>query len=276
MPSTDRGVRMLAEREDWARFSGLCRQRAGRGGGLEYHVNLLPMAAQVAYRGAVIPTPSAGEAIQASPEPVPGILFELGVLKPKGTLSELTKQAIELLSTPDHPPLFIDEADKLVDRVMIENIREIADKSKVAIILIGEEALPDKLARVERVYGRVISWVPAQPVDLEDCRKLASRALGNIQIDDDVLESIRRASEGRGAGAGRGLQSRDLASRRQAPRLFRRSRQPRPGGEVSGRHGQGARQDPRRADGRNPRVSDPRRDRTRPVPLGTGQALRRD
>lgn len=128
---------------------------------------------------------------------VSNILFELGVLKPKGTLSELTKQAIELLSTPDHPPLFIDEADKLVDRGMIENIREIADKSKAPIILIGEEALPDKLARVERVYGRVISWVPAQPVDLEDCRKLAARALGNIQIEDDVLESIRRASEGR-------------------------------------------------------------------------------
>lgn len=128
---------------------------------------------------------------------IANILFELGVLKPKGTLSELTKQAIEILSMPDHPPLFIDEADKLVDRGMIENIRELADKSQAPIILIGEEALPDKLARVERVYGRVISWVPAQPVDLEDCRKLALRALAVGAVDDDTLELIRRSSEGR-------------------------------------------------------------------------------
>ena len=78
---------------------------------------------------------------------------------------------------------------------MIENLREIADKSRAPFIFVGEEALPDKLARVERVYGRVISWVPAQPVDLEDCRKLAQRA--GVTVDDEVLETIRRASEGR-------------------------------------------------------------------------------
>jgi len=126
---------------------------------------------------------------------VSNLLFELGVLKPKGTLSDLTRQAIEHLSAPDHPPVFIDEADKLVDRGMIENLREIADRSKAPFIFIGEEALPDKLGRIERVYGRVICWVPAQPVDLEDCRKLAERT--GIRVDDEVLEVVRRASEGR-------------------------------------------------------------------------------
>lgn len=126
---------------------------------------------------------------------VSNLLAELGVMKPKGTLSELTRQAIELLSAPDHPPVFIDEADKLVDRHMIENLRAIADKSRAPFILVGEEALPDKLARIERVYGRVIAWVPAEPVDLEDCRKLAQRA--GIAIDDEILEIIRNASEGR-------------------------------------------------------------------------------
>lgn len=71
LPNTDRGVRMLAEREDWARFTGYCRPRAGRGGGVEYHVNLLPIAARVAYRGAEV-SPSAGEALQAAPEPAAG------------------------------------------------------------------------------------------------------------------------------------------------------------------------------------------------------------
>ncbi|ODT55705.1 MAG: hypothetical protein ABS59_02890 [Methylobacterium sp. SCN 67-24] len=72
MPETRKGVIALAEREDWARFSALCRQRAGRGGGLEYHIQLLPVAARVAYLGAAAAVPPAGEAIQAAPEPVPG------------------------------------------------------------------------------------------------------------------------------------------------------------------------------------------------------------
>lgn len=126
---------------------------------------------------------------------VANLLFELGVLKPKGTLSEMTRQAIELLSAPDQPPVFIDEADKLVERNMIHNLREIADKSRAAFILIGEEALPSKLERYENVYGRVIHWEPAQPVDLEDCRKLADRA--GVVVDDEVLAQIQRASEGR-------------------------------------------------------------------------------
>ncbi|MGY6246656.1 DNA-binding protein [Bosea thiooxidans] len=72
IPTTRKGVVELAEREDWARFSALCRQRAGRGGGLEYHVNLLPVGARVAYFGAEAPAPAAGEAIQAAPEPAAG------------------------------------------------------------------------------------------------------------------------------------------------------------------------------------------------------------
>ena len=72
MPETKRNVNALAEREDWARFSALCRQRTGRGGGLEYHVNLLPVGARIAYFGAAAPAPTGGEALQAAPEPSPG------------------------------------------------------------------------------------------------------------------------------------------------------------------------------------------------------------
>lgn len=71
LPTTDRGVRMLAEREDWSRFAALCRPREGRGGGLEYHVALLPVGARAAYFGpAAVAT--AGEALQAAPEPATG------------------------------------------------------------------------------------------------------------------------------------------------------------------------------------------------------------
>ncbi|SFD72511.1 Mu transposase, C-terminal [Bosea sp. CRIB-10] len=72
MPTTRQNVVELAKREDWARFSAFCRQRAGRGGGLEYHVNLLPVAARIAYFGAEAPAPVAGEALQAASEPAAG------------------------------------------------------------------------------------------------------------------------------------------------------------------------------------------------------------
>jgi transposase InsO family protein len=76
LPTTKRNVNLLAEREDWARFAGLSRPRAGRGGGVEYHVNMLPVAARAAYFGAHAPVESAAtgaaETIQAAPEPAEG------------------------------------------------------------------------------------------------------------------------------------------------------------------------------------------------------------
>ncbi|KPH80551.1 Mu transposase C-terminal domain-containing protein [Bosea vaviloviae] len=72
LPTTRKNVVAMAERENWARFTGLCRPRAGRGGGVEYHINLLPIAARVAYRGVEAPQSDAAEAIQAAPEPAAG------------------------------------------------------------------------------------------------------------------------------------------------------------------------------------------------------------
>lgn len=51
MPTTKRNVNALAERLGWDRVSACCRQRAGRGGGLEYNVRLLPPAARAGYFG---------------------------------------------------------------------------------------------------------------------------------------------------------------------------------------------------------------------------------
>ncbi|TCR70491.1 DDE-type integrase/transposase/recombinase [Bosea sp. BK604] len=74
MPTSRKGVIDLAEREDWSRFSELCRPREGRGGGQEYHVRLLPVVARNAYLG---PQAGQGEAsapaaeMQAAPPPAP-------------------------------------------------------------------------------------------------------------------------------------------------------------------------------------------------------------
>lgn len=128
---------------------------------------------------------------------VRAILKELGVREPKGTVADLTEQAIIRLAEPNHPPLFIDEADKLVDKGMIELVREIQEGAQIPIVLIGEELLPQKLMKIERVHNRVLDWVAAQPCDLEDTRKLAQMFCPQLSIDDLTLEAMRNASEGR-------------------------------------------------------------------------------
>jgi len=48
-PDTRKGWDLLVERESWAERPGLCRPRSKRGGGLEYHVDLLPPAVLAVY-----------------------------------------------------------------------------------------------------------------------------------------------------------------------------------------------------------------------------------
>ena len=128
---------------------------------------------------------------------VRAVLREAGIAEPRGATSDLMEQAIIALSeTPDRP-LIVDEADKLVDKGLIELVREIAEHSQIPVLLIGEEALPAKLARVERVHNRVLSWYPAEACDLEDCKKLAAIFLPGITIEDALLDLVREKAQGR-------------------------------------------------------------------------------
>lgn len=125
------------------------------------------------------------------------VLTECGVSGAKGTIAALTQQAINALGDEPGRPLIIDEADKLVDRGMVEIIRELHDKSRAPVVLIGEEALPRKLEAIERVHNRVLLWEPAQPCDLEDCRKLATIFLPEHAITDGLLDQVRAQASGR-------------------------------------------------------------------------------
>lgn len=125
------------------------------------------------------------------------VMRELGVNDPRGTVAELAERAIERLAEPGHPPLFIDEADKLVDKGMIELVREMHEAAQVPVILIGEETLPQKLMRSERTHNRVLEWVPAQPCDLEDARKLAAIFAPGLSISEKLLAAAVQASDGR-------------------------------------------------------------------------------
>lgn len=125
------------------------------------------------------------------------ILKEVGVHEPRGTVADLAEQAIRRLAEPGHPPLFIDEADKLVDKAMIELVREIQEGSQCPIVLIGEELLPQKLERSERTHNRVLEFVTAQACDLSDAKKLAAALAPRFSFSDEFLARIVAETEGR-------------------------------------------------------------------------------
>lgn len=91
-------------------------------------------------------------------------------------------------------PLIIDEADQLVARNMIEIVRDIYESSGATVILIGEELLPQKLQKWERVHGRMLDWVGAQPGDLGDVKHLARIYCGNIELDAELQDYLLKES----------------------------------------------------------------------------------
>lgn len=126
------------------------------------------------------------------------ILLDLGI-QPAGQIASMVNQiAREIASTGR--PLLIDEADYLVDRDLVQLVRDIYEASEGSIILIGEEDLPRKLMRWERVHGRMLDWVPAEPAVVEDVQHLAPHYAAGIEIEralqeqllHDSLHSIRR------------------------------------------------------------------------------------
>jgi hypothetical protein len=135
------------------------------------------------------------------------ILSELGQYRPTGTLSDMEDEIIGILARDPSRPLLIDEADKLVDKNMIELVRMIAKKSGVPVILIGEEHFPKKLDGVDRFRDLVLDTKYAQPCDLEDTRTLARTFYPDLQIDDDLLETARIQGDGRVRRIGNSLHS---------------------------------------------------------------------
>lgn len=124
------------------------------------------------------------------------MLMELGNLKPTGTAGSMWDEVIERAGD-FRRPIIIDEADKLVDKGFIDLVRSLQDVTDVPIILVGEERLPDKLAHHERVFGRVLDWVLAQPCDDEDVGALAKVVLPKVELADDLLQTIRAQTGGR-------------------------------------------------------------------------------
>lgn len=123
------------------------------------------------------------------------ILFEMGI-KPVGTISNLLDQICEQIAA-SRRPLIIDEFDFcLRSDGLVELVRDIYEGSQGTLLLIGEEMLPQKLKRWERFHSRVMAWIPALPVSLDDAVKLAPIYCPNVTIAEDLLAHIVTQAHG--------------------------------------------------------------------------------
>jgi len=121
------------------------------------------------------------------------ILTEMGI-DPAKNIPDMVDQIAEELAMSERP-LLIDEADYLCKFNMIELVRGIYEASNAPIILIGEERLPQKLQKWERVHGRMLDWVGALPACSEDVKHLARIYCPGVELADDFKEKLLREAQ---------------------------------------------------------------------------------
>lgn len=117
---------------------------------------------------------------------------ELGV-RPAKRIPEIADQVAERLARSGRT-LMIDEAQCLVRAGLIEVVRDIYESSRVGVILIGEETLPQDLRRWERVHGRMLDWVQVQPGTVQDLELLIPCVAPGMAIAADLRAAILAAS----------------------------------------------------------------------------------
>lgn len=122
------------------------------------------------------------------------ILAQMGI-DPEKTMPRMLSQ-ISLQLAQSGRPLIIDEADILRQKGMIEVARDIFESSQGTLILVGEEDLPAHLEKIERIHGRMLDWVAAQPTEIDDARLFAALHCQGLKISDDLLERILEETHG--------------------------------------------------------------------------------
>ncbi|MGS4945172.1 AAA family ATPase [Meridianimarinicoccus sp. RP-17] len=122
------------------------------------------------------------------------ILADLGV-PAANTVAGMVDQIAEQLAVTGMA-LLIDEADVLVQKKMVEIVRDIYESSFSPVILIGEELLPQKLRRWERVHGRMLRWTPAEPGTAQDLALLQKMRCPDIAIEEPLKDLLMKQSAG--------------------------------------------------------------------------------
>lgn len=123
------------------------------------------------------------------------IAEELGITRMEKTAPKMLRQIVDQLNQ-DPRDLIIDETDYLVNKRSVEIIRDIHDATGIAIMMIGEEALPSKLKEWERFHNRIVVVTAAQPASLADAYKLRDHYCTRIRVEDDLAELFQVRCKG--------------------------------------------------------------------------------
>lgn len=122
------------------------------------------------------------------------ILHEMGIHAER-SIPEMLDQAAQELAVSGRP-LIVDEMDHVVEKNLVGLICDLYESSQAPILLIGEEGLPKKLKKWDRFHQRVLGWIPAQEVTLEDARKIVPLYAPGLEIADDLLNHLVSLSGG--------------------------------------------------------------------------------
>lgn len=115
-------------------------------------------------------------------------------MTPQGHISDMVDQIGEELAKSGRP-LLLDEAHLLCRDEMMGVIHDIYVSSHgSAIVLIGEEMLPQRLRRWERIHNRISAWPAAQPADLRETMVLARLKQPHLVLPEDVLRVVLERS----------------------------------------------------------------------------------
>jgi hypothetical protein len=115
------------------------------------------------------------------------ITHEMGIEPGRATVPELVAVIAEELMKSGKP-LFLDDAHYMVNRNLIELVKDLYESSGAPILLAAEERFPKQLKRWEQVDNRVLYWELAQPCGMSDAKKLAALYAPKTNFADDWLE----------------------------------------------------------------------------------------
>jgi DNA transposition AAA+ family ATPase len=200
MAQEDRQVYGVAPLENVARTSALIARLRGRAHGLP-GLGCLYGRAGLGKTTAATWACNALDAVHVEALPIGGVKGLLGMivrelgLKPARTTEALFIQAVEQLARTQRP-LLIDEADHILTDKPIEIVRRLHDVSQAPVILIGEELLPQRLQRWERVHSRILSWVGMEPATASDVDHLAKIYARGLTLGPDLKAALLKASRG--------------------------------------------------------------------------------
>lgn len=116
-------------------------------------------------------------------------------LRPERTAHALFAQVSAELSIAPRL-LIMDELDNVVHRGALNVLRDIHDETRVPLLVIGEERLPQHLEESERFHNRVLVWQPAQRATLADAEQLVKFYGADLHLTPAQIELLHGQAQG--------------------------------------------------------------------------------